>query len=191
MGTLTKQDKNLELEKKYQILADEDVIDLYAYADKREGIIWTPEEIELLKEGTETFGQGKWSKIYEHYKQHLHPLRRPDDLAKKFWKLIQESGYRKQYKRDFFEVDKYNNPILIMGEKVIYKDKAHFDAAKRVAFTKNYTGKGNIIFRIANEEMGKIWVHVYSAKYIRDSRFKTRIRVKKICGESPRRKENM
>ncbi|WUR03821.1 myb-like DNA-binding domain-containing protein [Vairimorpha necatrix] len=190
MGALTEQEKNLELEKNYQILADEDLVDLYAYADKREGIIWTPEEIELLKEGIEKFGQGNWKTIFDNYKQCLNKSRRKDDLREKF-RVLMHLKHRHLSVKDFYEVDKHNNPILVMGEKVIIRSKEHFDAAQRIAFTKNYTGKGNIIFRIAYEEMGKTWVHVYSAKYNRDSKIKTRIRVKKICGESPYRKHGM
>ncbi|WUR03820.1 myb-like DNA-binding domain-containing protein [Vairimorpha necatrix] len=191
MTALTEQEKNLELEKNYEILADEEVVDLYAYADKREGIIWTPEEIKVLKEGLEKYGKGKWKKILNSYKEDFHPLRRLRDLNDKVKIMLQLVSTKFKNRRDFWEVDKNNNPITKMGEKVIYRAKLLFEAAKKVAYTKNYTGNGNIIFRIAYEEMGKTWVHVYSAKYNRDSNLKSRIKVRKICGQSPYRKDGM
>ncbi|WUR03823.1 myb-like DNA-binding domain-containing protein [Vairimorpha necatrix] len=189
MARLTKEENNEELEKNYQILADEDIVDLYAYKKKRTAVKWTQGEVEALKRGLKKFGMGNWTKILNDERDAYNPLRRTVDLKDKARSMDDWVNCKKKEIRDFYEVDADNNPILVKGEKVIYRCRVPFVAASKFAKHKNYTGEGNIIFRIAFEELGKKWVHVYSAKYVNDPNCAKSIKLNKIWGESPNRRE--
>ncbi|EEQ82942.1 hypothetical protein NCER_100273 [Vairimorpha ceranae BRL01] len=170
---------------------EDDFRDILAYADKRKGIVWTPEEEEILVEGLKKYGKGHWKQILDSFKDDLNPNRRMKDLSDKVRILEKQTTYQKRSKQDWWEVDQNNNPVCKMGEKVIYRAKLPYEAAFKCAYTKNYTSGETKYIKICYEEAGKFWYHLYIATYHKNENARNRIKVRKISGQSPYRKDGM
>lgn len=163
--------------------------DLFCYKDKRKGVIWTEEEELILKEGIRKFGKGNWSRILAEYKDDFDTRRRYKDLSDKIRNCERNTSYRRRVKRDYWEVDKNDNPILNkMGEPMKVFCKLPFEAAAKVAFSKNYKS-GDHIIRICYEEADQLWYHVYNARY--DKTARGAVRLRKIAGQSLYRTDGM
>ncbi|KAK6090137.1 hypothetical protein P3W45_000863 [Vairimorpha bombi] len=163
--------------------------DLFCYKDKRKGVIWTEEEELVLREGIRRFGKGNWTKILSEYKDDFDSQRRYRDLSDKIRNCEKTTSYSRRVKRDFWEVDSNDDPILNkMGEPVIFFCKLPFEAATKVAYSKNYAG-GDHIIRICYEEAGQNWYHVYNARY--DKTARKCVRLRKIAGQSLYRTDGM
>ncbi|EQB59951.1 Div3a [Vairimorpha apis BRL 01] len=160
---------------------------IFYYANKRKPIKWTEEEEKILAEGVRKFGKGRWSAILKEYKDDLDPNRRLKDLSDKIRVLEKDSTYRRRSKMEFWEVDKNNQPIVSnMGEIIKYSYKLPYEAAYRVAMTKNYS-RGNYTIRICYYDNGKNWFHYYNASY--DKNRKKRVVLRKIAGQSAYRND--
>lgn len=160
---------------------------IFYYANKRKPIKWTPEEEKILSEGIRKYGKGRWAAILKEYKSDLDPNRRLKDLSDKLRVIEKDSTYRRRNKIEFWEVDKNNQPVVSnMGEIVKYWYKLPYEAAYRVAMTKNYS-RGNYTIRICYFDNGKNWYHYYNASY--DKNRKKRVLLRKIAGQSAYRND--
>lgn len=163
--------------------------DLFCYKDKRNRVMWTEEEELILKEGIRRFGKGNWSRILLEYKDDFDTRRRYKDLSDKIRNCEKNTTRARSVKKDFWEVDSNDNPILNkMGEPIIFFCKLPFEAATRIAYSKNYK-EGDHIIRICYEEAGQNWYHVYNARY--DKTARKCVRLRKIAGQSLYRTDGM